>query len=148
MTLVSMSWDPGPRTLRQFGFIGAGLLALLGGWIAWRHAFIVFELEPASAAATARWLWGAAGVLAVLALLRPALLLPVHLVLSALALPVGLVLSNVVVVLMFFGVLLPVGLAFRLLGRDLLERRLDRSAGSYWRPRTPPGSAKQYYHPY
>jgi hypothetical protein len=41
--------------------------------------------------------------------------------------------------LLFFGVVTPIGLAMRLTGRDPLRRRHDPSASSYWIVRRPPG---------
>ena len=42
---------------------------------------------------------------------------------------------------MFFVVLTPMGLIMRALGKDPLRLRMDRNAGSYWIDRRPPGPA-------
>ena len=47
------------------------------------------------------------------------------------------VVSPVLLVLFFFGAVVPIGLALRLFGKDPL--RLRRGAGSYWIERRPPG---------
>lgn len=43
--------------------------------------------------------------------------------------------------LLFYGLVLPVGLIARILGRDPLRLKLDSKRGSYWIPRVPPGPA-------
>ena len=45
----------------------------------------------------------------------------------------------IVMRLLFFGVITPIGVAMRLTGRDPLRRRHDPSASSYWILRRPPG---------
>ncbi len=49
--------------------------------------------------------------------------------------------------LFFFLVMTPLGLVFRLFGRDPLQRRYDPSAPSYWEPRPSAGPAP-YNRPY
>jgi hypothetical protein len=52
----------------------------------------------------------------------------------------GVVLAVPIVMrLLFFGVVTPIGVAMRLAGRDPLRRRHDPSASSYWILRRPPG---------
>ncbi len=52
--------------------------------------------------------------------------------LSVVAFPIGFVVSHVVLAVLFFGILTPVGLTLRLLGRDLLDRGFEREKKSYW----------------
>jgi hypothetical protein len=47
------------------------------------------------------------------------------------------VVSPILLVLFYFGAVLPIGLVLRLMGKDLL--RLRRSEDSYWIERRPPG---------
>ena len=42
------------------------------------------------------------------------------------------VLGRIVMAILFFAVVTPVGLVMRTAGRDPLRRRLDREASSYW----------------
>jgi Saxitoxin biosynthesis operon protein SxtJ len=59
--------------------------------------------------------------------------------------PVGFVVSYLVLALMYFAVLAPIGLVMRLLGHDPLARRFDRSAATYWLPRERSRAAKTYF---
>ena len=54
---------------------------------------------------------------------------------------VGRVFGTLFLLLLFFVVLLPLGLALRLFGKDLLQmRRWQAGANSYWKTARPPGS--------
>ncbi len=87
-----------------------------------------------------RW-WGA-GVAAVfggVAWVAPQALAP----LSALWMRFGSLLhcivSPVVMAALFLGAVLPTGLLMRLVGRDSLSLKRDRTKTTYWVDRTPPG---------
>jgi hypothetical protein len=51
---------------------------------------------------------------------------------SLLFLPLAWSVSSLLLVLVYYGVLTPIGLVLRLVGRDPLHREFDRSAASYW----------------
>lgn len=82
---------------------------------------------------------GIAGVFLAVSLVAPGLLAP----LNRLWLKFGALLhtltSPVILGAMFFLVIMPIGLAMRLFGKDFLHLRLDPTAETYWIPRTPPG---------
>jgi hypothetical protein len=61
------------------------------------------------------------------------------------AFPIGWVVSHVMLALIYYGVMTPIGLVMRLLGRDPLKRKLDRSADTYWEPREPIANSKRYF---
>jgi hypothetical protein len=50
--------------------------------------------------------------------------------------------SPIILGIMFFGVITPVGWLMRLAGKDLLRMKFDRDAPSYWVRREPPGPDK------
>ena len=50
--------------------------------------------------------------------------------------------SPIILGIMFFGVITPVGWLMRLAGKDLLRMKFDRDAPSYWVRRVPPGPDK------
>lgn len=77
-----------------------------------------------------------------LALAAPALLAP----LNRLWLKFGALLhgitSPIILGVMFFLVIMPIGLVMRLFGKDFLRLRFDREVPSYWIRREPPGPEK------
>lgn len=140
MKLIEFNRDPTDHQLKQFG-IAALLFLPFIGWLAMG--------KPRSLEATNLPLLGQLaliGVLwAVLAFTRPKLLRPVFLGASLLTLPIGLVVGEAVLLLIFFGLFAPLGLVFRLIGRDALQRRLDRGAKTYWQSKSQPENASRYY---
>ena len=59
--------------------------------------------------------------------------------------PIGWTVSHLVLAIVYFLVLTPIGVCMRLLGRDPMQRRLDPSAGTYWIPHDPPGDSARYF---
>lgn len=75
-------------------------------------------------------------------LLAPALLGPLnHLWLKFGAL-LHSITSPIILGIMFFLVIMPIGLIMRLGGKDFLRLKFDKAAHSYWIPRDPPGPEK------
>jgi hypothetical protein len=68
--------------------------------------------------------------------------------LSLLAFPIGFVLSYVILGALYFLVIGPIALGFRLLGRDSLQRRYDPEAATYWAAASPPRDKESYFHQY
>ena len=88
------------------------------------------------------WLaWGAVAVLLCVGLAWEAAGRWVHRAGMTLGFCVGRVFGTLFLLLLFFVVLLPLGLALRLFGKDLLQmRRWQAGAKSYWKTARPPGS--------
>lgn len=132
MSLVKPQRDPTRRQLRQFGVTCLAILPLIG------------------------WIWGAGGTtiivlagsgatLAVAALLRPTVLRPLFVGLVFITLPIGWVVGEIILLAVYFGVLLPIGLVFRLTGRDALRLKADPHANTYWQEKNTPDSVSRYY---
>jgi len=115
--------DRSPRALRRFGLVVGGVFALLALVAWWRGR--------------AWWPWLAwpGGVLLGLGAVAPTLLRPVQLAWMSLALVLGTVVSTVLLTLLFFLGVTPIGWLARLRGKDFLRRRLDSQAVTYWLPR-------------
>lgn len=73
------------------------------------------------------------------ALLQPRLLSPLNRLWMRLGLFLHRIVSPVVLGIMFFGVVTPMGMLMRLFGKDPLRLRVDAQADSYWIERRPPG---------
>jgi len=58
----------------------------------------------------------------------------------------GSIIAPIVMALVYFLTVLPMGLVMRLLGKDLLRQKIDKNAKSYWIDRTEPvGSMKNQF---
>lgn len=142
MKLVEINWKPTDRQLRQFGLIALVALPGLAWWFSGRPGLSGWT--PGQ-----QWAVGLLGVLgaalALLALVRPQLLRPVFLAAMIAALPIGLVISELILLLIYFGLFTPIALFFRLTGRDALGRKLERNAKSYWTPKAQPAGPESYF---
>jgi len=115
---------PSPQQLRWFGLVLLLFCVALGALLGARLG------SPGVAA-------GLAGLGLALAVLyygvRP-LRLPLYLAWTSATRPLGAAFSALLLGVIYFLVLTPIGVATRRLGRDPLGRRFDPAAKSYWRP--------------
>jgi len=107
--------------LRNFGLIvgvlSAGLFGLALPWL--RHrAFPI-------------WPWGFSVALILPALLWPPALRYVHWVWVRIGFILGWINSRIILTILFFLVIVPMGLLMRALGRDPVARKLDPEAATY-----------------
>ena len=59
---------------------------------------------------------------------------------------IGSIVAPIVMAFVYFATVLPTGLIIRLLGKDLLNQKLDKNAKSYWSERKEPmGSMKNQF---
>src|SRR5439155_1791377 len=84
--------------------------------------------------------WCAAAlVFLVLAVVRPKILAPLNRLWLKLGLLLYRIVNPIVMALMFYLTILPIGLLTRLFREDPLRLKLDPQARSYWIERRPPG---------
>lgn len=118
--MKKLKLNPTKRDLRMFGLvliIGFGLIGAL--------------LYYKGKANIAIGLWSIAGAIALLAFVWPSGARPFYVAWMTLGLIMGFVMSRVVMTLIFYGVITPVALFFRVSGRDSLKLKKTQ-AGSYW----------------
>ena len=137
MSAFAIPWHPSARTLRQF----AGLWLVCVGLLAWRCGLGSGHVAGLALGALAL----GAGVSG---LLRPAWVRPLFVALTVATLPLGWAVSNLLLLIVFFGLFTPIGLSFRLLGRDVLERRFRPDRDSYWEPKAQPADLARYFRPF
>ena len=103
-------------------------------------AFAFFGLIPLLRGKPVRlWCFAASAGFVLLALAIPLVLHPMNRVWNRLSQLIAKITNPIITGLMFFAVFTPVAVILRLLGKDLLRLRFDRSATTYWIIRTPPG---------
>ena len=116
---------------RSFGLVFAGCFGLLAvlsmfhGTRAWHFTL------PVSAA------------FLVVALVYPPLLGPLNRLWLKFGLLLYKVMNPIVLGLLFFVTIMPIGLLMRALGKDLLRLKREPEAKSYWIERSPPGPPPQ-----
>src|SRR5579883_632072 len=113
--------NPSSRTLRQF----AGLWLIVLSLFAWRQFPDGHPIPALSLAALALGIGS-------LGLWRPRAVRPIFVGWMVLAFPLGWVSSRFLLACLFYGVLTPLGLCFRLIGRDMPARRRQSAQSTYW----------------
>ncbi len=116
---------------RTFGLVFAALFAVIGLW------------PLLSGAGVRIWALAIAGLFLALALVKPGLLSPLNRLWTQFGLLLHKVVNPLVMGLLFYLTVTPIGLLMRLMGKDPLGRRFDRSVESYWIARDPPGPAPE-----
>lgn len=113
---------PSASDLRQFGLIFLAGTAAIGlvFWQVYDH-----DLDRA------KYFFIAGGAVMLLSLVPP-IGRYLYIVWMAFGLTMGLVTSPVIMFLLFVLLIVPVGLIFKVTGRDLMRRKLDDKAESYW----------------
>ncbi|MBI4432053.1 MAG: sxtJ [Candidatus Omnitrophica bacterium] len=110
-----------PRDLRKFGMTMGIFFGLVGSFLVWkRHE------------SAALYLFIAAGVFLVAGLVFPRALWPIHKFWMGLALVMGWVMTRVILSVVFYVVLTPIGFFVRLSGKDFMNRTIEPEKESYW----------------
>jgi len=123
----------GRKELREFGLTIGAILVILGGIAIWRGKsvypyFLGFGI-----------VFIAAGIM-----LPQILKLPQKLWMGF-AVILGFFMSRIILAILFYAVITPIGIITRILGKDILDQRTDRSAGSYWKMRETATKTKESY---
>lgn len=93
------------------------------------------------------WHWWliAAAVFGVLAFAAPAVLAPLNKVWFKFGLLLHVVMTPLILGMLFFVFVTPIGLLMRMTGKDPLRRRFEPTSKSYWIVRDPPGPAPETF---
>ena len=133
MALFHNNFNPSDRQLFQFGCICL-IASPLIAWFWTRSAEVV------------SWAGIGGAVLFGIGCVSPVFLRPVFAGMMIITLPIGLVAGEVAMLLIYFGLFVPMAIALRIMGRDSLNRRFRRTELTFWRERKQPRSARAYYH--
>jgi hypothetical protein len=110
---------------RAFGLVFAG-------------AFCLVALLPVMRGGGVRgWALGVAALFLAAALIRPAILHPLNRVWMRVGMILGMVANPIILAILFYLVLVPIGLLMRLVGSRPLQLGFDPKARTYWTPREP-----------
>lgn len=129
--------ESSPKKLREFAFVVGGVLCAIGALLLWRGG----ETYP--------WFLFPGMLLMGSGAVAPGLLTPLQKTWMALAILMGWVMGRVLLSILFYMVLTPIGLVLRLTGKDLLGLQRHSSEKSYWNiqsqsPRVPADPEKQF----
>ena len=133
--MIRIEHNPSGRQLTVFGLCWLAAFGILGG-MAWLKTGL---------SATVCMTWIIAVLVPAIGLLWPSVLRIVYLLLAYLTFPIGFVVSYLILAVVYYLVLTPIGLVMRLTGYDPMQRRFDRDATTYWTPRKQDESTEQYF---
>jgi Saxitoxin biosynthesis operon protein SxtJ len=135
MQWSDINFAPPSRMLRQFATLWTCFFLLLAGWQLWRHDNEILAAVFAGLALT----------IGPLGLAWPRLVRPVFVGWMVLAFPIGWLVSHAVLASVFFGLFTPLGLVFRLIGRDVLTLRQPQGRETYWTPKPQANDPARYF---
>jgi hypothetical protein len=145
--LVEINFNPDNKTLRQFGviaFVGFGILAALA-----YYEKLIFSFGLGDARLTVVTIFAAVGSIALLfSLVAPKANRILYVGLTLLAFPIGFVLSYLIMGTLYFLIIGPIAVLFRIFGRDPMHRAYDSNAVTYWQSAKAPRDKDSYFHQY
>jgi hypothetical protein len=119
---------------RSFGLVFAGVFAIVA-------CYPLLHGGPVRL-----WALAVAGAFLAASLAVPRLLAPLNRLWFRFGLALGRVMTPVAMALVFVVAVIPTALALKLFRKDPLQRRIDRSAGTYWERRdAQPGPMREQF---
>jgi len=115
--------ETGNKKLREFGLLVGGVLGLFACLFWWREK----PFYP--------YLFAVSLALIFCGALLPRVLKPIYVAWMTAALLIGWVMSRVLLSLVFYLIVTPIGFLARLMGKDFLDLKFKDDKESYWIPR-------------
>jgi hypothetical protein len=135
MKWSEISFTPPTKTLRQFAGLWLLVFGVLAAWQGWLRAHH-----------TTGWIFaGLALAVGPLGLLVPQAIRWVFVGAQVITFPIGWVVSHLILAALYYGMFTPVGLVFRLLGRDALGLRPKPDQPTYWVPKPAAAGVRSYF---
>ena len=119
--------------IRNFGITLGIILLLISGFLFWKEkeSYQIFS--------------GIGITLSLIAIAIPSVLKPVYWMWMIFCIILGWFMTRVILSLLFYIIITPIGLTLRLFGKQFLELRWDKSKESYWNFRTNEHLKKENY---
>jgi hypothetical protein len=135
MQWSDIQFRPPAKTLRQFAGLWLAAFGCLAAWEGLVRGHSTLAAIFAAAALT----------IGPLGLLQPQAVRPIYVGWMVLAFPIGWTISQAILALLFYGLFTPIGLFFRLVGRDPLHRARRPGLETYWTPKATPVDPRRYF---
>jgi hypothetical protein len=136
MFLPEINWNPNSKELRIFAMI-ALIAATLVSLLLYRFRGLGLQWIAVISSV------GAAVLLTSFVSLRATRVIYLGLILVTL--PIGLLISFFLLATFYFGIVTPLAIVFRLIGRDPLNREFDPDIDSYWITHHQPDNLDRYF---
>jgi hypothetical protein len=136
MALIELDLNPSRRTLRWFAAIW---------WPAFFGLVGAIVLHVTGSLPSAAAVWGIALLVSVVGLLSPRFMGLVYVGWMCVVYPIGWLVSHLILAVVFFLVITPIGAVASLVRRDPLKLRFDASRSTYWTRYEPDDETSRYF---
>ena len=133
--MIEINWDPDRRFLRQFTALFILFFGIVGALCYFRH-----ELPG-----VALTIWVVAGLIGTFGFFILPMMRWIYVGWMVALFPVGWVMSHLILAVVLYLVMTPVGIIMRLCGRDPAHRKFDPTTESYWIARRSEEGTKRYF---
>lgn len=135
MAVFRINTNPDTRQLRQFGLLCVVLLPVIT-WVWGGSSSTILAVASVGAG------------LGLLGIFAPRVLKPVFIGLVFVSFPIGMIIGELILLMIFVGVFLPMAVLFRMIGRDVLHRRMSAESKTFWVARNAPSNVRRYFQQY
>tara|TARA_B100001250_G_C19567404_1_gene686112 strand:+ start:31 stop:462 length:432 start_codon:yes stop_codon:yes gene_type:complete len=140
--MIKFDLSPNKKKLSQFGWIGLFGFSVIGFIIAIK----IDSFNGSASFLIPSICWSLAIVSPILSLTFPRGLLPLYLILSLVAIPIGIIVSNIILMVIFYLLISPIAIFFRLIGRDELKiRKNSHHENTFWIKQDSSKGLESYY---
>jgi hypothetical protein len=133
--VIHVDRHPSRRQLAVFGLLWLVFFGVLG-IMSWRDSGINGRVVA---------FWVLAVLIPSAGLFHTEIIRRIYLLAAYAVFPVGWTVSLIVLMVIYYLILTPVGLVLRLTGYDPMRRRFDRAAQTYWLQRKPDNDIDRYF---
>lgn len=91
------------------------------------------------------WFTGIGSIIFMSAILCPVILAPLKKILDKIIFLIGWLTSVISLIIVFYLIVTPIALLFKLFGKDLLNEKLDKKSSTYWIKRKKHIFSKEYF---
>lgn len=137
MSLVKINWNPTDKELRQFGWIAIAAMSVIAG---------IFHYLKGVQIKYCAVLFCIGLLIFIISLISLKLTRFIFVGMSAAAFPIGMCVSFIIMAIFFYIVITPIGLIFKLAGKDPMKRGYEPQNESYWLEHKQNENMKRYFH--
>ncbi len=136
--MIAIDWNPDRKTLRTFA-VGLVVLAVAyASWLGWNARLSIGAI----------WVCGVTGGLGLVGMCVPSRLRWVYVVWMVVVFPIGWSVFQAMLAILYFVVIMPLGLLMKALGRDPLQLRAEPNAITYWNERPQSDDPRRHFRQY
>ena len=135
MALIEINKNPSPAQMRFMGILLGLFLGVFG--------LVIYLKSKSIYVAAGFWIFAVAVTIVYYAV--PAWKKPIYLGWMYAVYPIGWVMSHVILAIVYYLVLTPIGFIMRCTGRDPMTRRFEPEADTYWVAHSPDKDPARYF---